>query len=160
MSATSRFREARTHCPSPRLETTDDQKDLSSDLSEDVCLPNAPALKGSDQSPVTSDQTPSLVRRISPTKPHASPLHNVKHPPAAAKPPTNSWISWTQSRSTSDLRRRLSPAIADPDRHSWWSQTGSNRRPPACKAGALPTELWPPEVRSQRSEVRTAHQRT
>jgi hypothetical protein len=27
----------------------------------------------------------------------------------------------------------------------WWSQTGSNRRPPACKAGALPTELWPPQ---------------
>ena len=25
----------------------------------------------------------------------------------------------------------------------WWSQTGSNRRPHACKAGALPTELWP-----------------
>ena len=25
----------------------------------------------------------------------------------------------------------------------WWSQTGSNRRPPACKAGALPTELCP-----------------
>jgi hypothetical protein len=25
----------------------------------------------------------------------------------------------------------------------WWSQSGSNRRPPACKAGALPTELWP-----------------
>ena len=24
-----------------------------------------------------------------------------------------------------------------------WSQTGSNRRPPACKAGALPAELWP-----------------
>ncbi len=28
----------------------------------------------------------------------------------------------------------------------WWSQTGSNRRPPACKAGALPTELWPPDL--------------
>ena len=27
---------------------------------------------------------------------------------------------------------------------SWWSQPGSNRRPPACKAGALPAELWPP----------------
>ncbi len=26
---------------------------------------------------------------------------------------------------------------------NWWSQTESNRRPPACKAGALPTELWP-----------------
>jgi hypothetical protein len=25
----------------------------------------------------------------------------------------------------------------------WWSQTDSNRRHPACKAGALPTELWP-----------------
>ena len=25
----------------------------------------------------------------------------------------------------------------------WWSQAGSNRRPPACKAGALPSELWP-----------------
>jgi hypothetical protein len=30
----------------------------------------------------------------------------------------------------------------------WWSQTGSNRRPPACKAGALPTELWPHTSRS------------
>ena len=29
----------------------------------------------------------------------------------------------------------------------WWSQTGSNRRPHACKARALPTELWP-RVRS------------
>ena len=26
---------------------------------------------------------------------------------------------------------------------NWWSQTGSNRRPPECKSGALPTELWP-----------------
>src|SRR5207248_65550 len=24
-----------------------------------------------------------------------------------------------------------------------WSQPGSNRRPPACHAGALPAELWP-----------------
>ena len=32
---------------------------------------------------------------------------------------------------------------------TWWSQTGSNRRPHACKARALPTELWPrPWVRS------------
>ena len=28
-------------------------------------------------------------------------------------------------------------------REGWWSQTGSNRRPHACKARALPTELWP-----------------
>src|ERR1700736_6618204 len=25
----------------------------------------------------------------------------------------------------------------------WWSQTGSNRRPHACKARALSAELWP-----------------
>ena len=29
----------------------------------------------------------------------------------------------------------------------WWSWTGSNRRPPACKAGALPTELQPLSLR-------------
>jgi hypothetical protein len=28
----------------------------------------------------------------------------------------------------------------------WWSWTGSNRRPPACKAGALPTELQPRRI--------------
>src|SRR5262249_35609036 len=31
-------------------------------------------------------------------------------------------------------------------RLGWWSQTESNRRPPACKAGALPTELWPLQI--------------
>ena len=28
-------------------------------------------------------------------------------------------------------------------RQSWWSWSGSNRRPPECKSGALPTELQP-----------------
>ena len=28
-------------------------------------------------------------------------------------------------------------------KEKWWSQTGSNRRPPECKSGALPAELWP-----------------
>ena len=28
-------------------------------------------------------------------------------------------------------------------RGNWWSQTGSNRRPLACHASALPAELWP-----------------
>ncbi len=39
-------------------------------------------------------------------------------------------------------------------RSSWWSQSGSNRRPPACKAGALPAELWPPaSIRSKPSRT-------
>ena len=39
------------------------------------------------------------------------------------------------------------PAMHHGARKSWWSQTGSNRRPPACKAGALPAELWPQNFR-------------
>jgi hypothetical protein len=35
-------------------------------------------------------------------------------------------------RSTTELRRRY-----------WWNRSGSNRRPPECKSGALPTELRP-----------------
>ena len=30
-----------------------------------------------------------------------------------------------------------------PQTACWWRYTGSNRGPPACKAGALPTELHP-----------------
>jgi hypothetical protein len=47
--------------------------------------------------------------------------------------------SFTMScRRTTKIRRILVFPIA-----GWWSQTGSNRRPHACKARALPTELWP-----------------
>ena len=35
----------------------------------------------------------------------------------------------------------------------WWSQTGSNRRPHACKARALPTELWPLQIRENRGQT-------
>ena len=38
--------------------------------------------------------------------------------------------------------RNLSPEQCHP-MHQWWSLSGSNRRPPACKAGALPAELKP-----------------
>jgi hypothetical protein len=36
---------------------------------------------------------------------------------------------------------------------SWWSQTGSNRRPHACKARALPTELWPRQTTDDRPQT-------
>ncbi len=39
-----------------------------------------------------------------------------------------------------DSRKPASAAFLE---STWWSQSGSNRRPPACKAGALPAELWP-----------------
>ena len=41
----------------------------------------------------------------------------------------------------SDVSRTTSLVIGN--QTIWWSQTGSNRRPHACKARALPAELWP-----------------
>src|SRR6516164_8224945 len=34
----------------------------------------------------------------------------------------------------------------------WWSWSGSNRRPPECKSGALPAELQPLNCRSQEAK--------
>jgi hypothetical protein len=63
-----------------------------------------------------------------------------------------------------DLRSRTDPSFHDvkPARPlglagirllssiaGWWSQTGSNRRPHACKARALPTELWPQSLETR-----------
>lgn len=44
------------------------------------------------------------------------------------------------SRTMSNLRSLKLPTG---NQTIWWSQTGSNRRPHACKARALPAELWP-----------------
>ena len=40
----------------------------------------------------------------------------------------------------------------------WWSQSGSNRRPQACKASALPTELWPQRLARIFINLRTNEQ--
>ena len=37
----------------------------------------------------------------------------------------------------------IKSAQSDQTTNAWWRMTGSNRRPPACKAGALPAELIP-----------------
>ena len=41
-------------------------------------------------------------------------------------------------------------ATRSPQGEGWWSWTGSNRRPQACKASALPTELQPQSVSNRR----------
>ena len=48
--------------------------------------------------------------------------------------------------------RPACPAEAGRACEGWWSQTGSNRRPHACKARALPAELWP---RNQKTNARS-----
>ena len=41
------------------------------------------------------------------------------------------------------------PSVRCPLSPDWWSWTGSNRRPPACKAGALPPRLQQSGIRYQ-----------
>ena len=41
------------------------------------------------------------------------------------------------------LGYQLLPRTSPTPVNHWWRMTGSNRRPPACKAGALPAELIP-----------------
>ena len=44
------------------------------------------------------------------------------------------------------LKNTLNEQVLIQIEYYWWSQAGSNRRPPACKAGALPAELWPRDL--------------
>jgi hypothetical protein len=62
------------------------------------------------------------------SQPDECPLHNVKQP---ADAPGH------RPAHAANPHRTATP---EPE---WWSQTGSNRRPHACKARALPAELWP-----------------
>ena len=43
----------------------------------------------------------------------------------------------------SQFQNNLSNCFGISSYRFWWRMTGSNRRPPACKAGALPAELIP-----------------
>ena len=47
------------------------------------------------------------------------------------------------AEASANLAFRRMTRVFHPSTGSWWSRTGSNRRPPACKAGALPSELRP-----------------
>ena len=65
-------------------------------------------------------------------------------------------ITWRNAKQIfADKMERKPPSIP---RKEWWSQTGSNRRPHACKARALPTELWPQfdEGRARERDARQA----
>src|SRR5437868_12519861 len=62
--------------------------------------------------------------------------------------------SLTSLRGTS----RACPAEAREASEGWWSQAGSNRRPLACHASALPAELWPRHLMPARLGRRTGQQ--
>jgi hypothetical protein len=52
---------------------------------------------------------------------------------------------WTKRRRSAVGAKPHPSSVVRSLSSEWWSQTGSNRRPRACKARALPTELWPPK---------------
>ena len=66
---------------------------------------------------------------------------------------SSSWTSVWIFRARRSSRSTAAPLQITEDL-AWWSQTGSNRRPPACKAGALPTELWPRSRRKSETPER------
>ena len=58
-----------------------------------------------------------------------------------ALPPAKAGGAGPDRRQAVPAKQTNRPANTDPK--GWWSRTGSNRRPEACKATALPTELRP-----------------
>ena len=79
------------------------------------------------------DRIPRSEKRI---------IRDLRHGDARSDP-TSSRCQISRIASASRTKRRGIVFSTDETKPGWWSQTGSNRRPPACKAGALPTELWP-----------------
>ena len=65
--------------------------------------------------------------------PHIFPLHDDKHHATTLRRMRRNFFSFR-------MNGKIKPIL---DEWKWWSQTGSNRRPHACKARALPAELWP-----------------
>ena len=65
-------------------------------------------------------------------------------------------FSRTASKAMETHRRAQTTLPPHSPKEEWWSQTGSNRRPHACKARALPTELWPHQDGCHRQKVRDA----
>ena len=87
-------------------------------------------------------------------------IHDVIEPPARDKARRRTLFLLTSHFQPALLRqgfggqptlagkRWRKPTEAREASVGWWSQTGSNRRPQACKASALPTELWPRSIPS------------
>ena len=78
-----------------------------------------------------------------------SPLYDVRNP-ARARPRRDATCE-VMFRGRY-IRGNLLNAKASIFNSIWWSQTGSNRRPHACKARALPAELWPRNQKTNASQ--------
>jgi hypothetical protein len=111
----------------------------ATDLERPVSHENCPSARRSSFASFRSSAT--IFRRSE--RPDNSSLHDVMK--QAGRP----WRTSLQLLASFDKQYAI--------RGNWWSQTGSNRRPPACKAGALPTELWPRRRTERRRSTYVRH---
>ena len=76
-------------------------------------------------------------------QPDPFPLYDFKHPHAVPQGTKRACLVRPAGLSTNRTACLFDCLRTTKRLDPWWSQTGSNRRPHACKARALPTELWP-----------------
>src|SRR6266478_226369 len=98
-------------------------------------------------SPTLFAATHVLLRLLSPRHPSCALSSLVISLPCSftfSRRPGSSAAPWLTGNPPDDTYCLPTCAYAVvKDRKSWWSRSGSNRRHPACKAGALPAELRP-----------------
>ena|GEM_PF-5959994 len=79
-----------------------------------------------------------------------SPLSGVRSSHLSYRPTLSRPCAITP-RNTAAIKGCVGPPSTARAASTWWSWSGSNRRPPECKSGALPAELqplhWPPAAR-------------
>ena len=111
--------------------------------------PNRAACKRRDHT--TQGALPGQM--IKPNSGHSAIQTNGRRGPKLAVSGARAGVS-SRPGFPSFASKRLSPLASktpapdrqpchSPRRRRWWRRSGSNRRPPACKAGALPAELRP-----------------
>src|SRR5215212_3956173 len=141
--------------PVTSAEVTGDQKDLSSDLWDPktfACLTHRPSTALRRRWFVGSLRLTECVTSSRCQTPASLPRKLANS--SKTLDPEGSADGIGHRLPARTLLERTGSAIGCP-RERWWSQTGSNRRPHACKARALPTELWPhpgarwPAIRSR-----------
>src|SRR5918997_3420922 len=129
--------------PSPRQRTGFIERPVFRIAPEDVCLPNRPGPHGlRGHALVARRETPGhriySLFTMSNTREPPEAVREFVHPPGASRHPQ---VLMSFQITPEITPQANGPSGSPPD--PWWSQTGSNRRPHACKARALPTELWP-----------------
>jgi hypothetical protein len=107
----------------------------------DICLPNTPDPTACGA--VVADQS---------ARSNVFPLYDFKYPRrrSSSKQHANLCDFRTKQQNQPSSKETLA------SQGDWWSLTGSNRRPPECKSGALPAELRPLQSPEERSSLQNS----